>query len=129
MSSRPTACSSDVPPAERPGGLRHAGPERVEGRAGALESHDGPAANPDDVPSGRRSSRWSAHDSGFNIHAGVRVPAGNHIGRPSTSLRAGEQLCRYVTRPPFAMDRFSGCPTVASPTASVIRWVPARRTA
>jgi|LAHR01.1.fsa_nt_gb hypothetical protein len=71
-------------------------------RAGALESHDGPAATPDDVPSGGRSSRWSAHDGSFNIHAGVRVPAGDHVGR--------ERLCRYVTRPPFAMDRFTELP-------------------
>jgi len=71
-------------------------------RAGELESHDGPAAAPDDVPSGRRSTRWSAHDAGFDVHAGVVVPAGNHIGR--------EQLARYVTRPPFAMDRFTELP-------------------
>jgi len=71
-------------------------------RAGQLESHDGPAANPDDVPAGRRSSRWSAHDSGFNIHAGVRVPAGDPVGR--------ERLCRSVTRPPFAVGRFTELP-------------------
>ena len=71
-------------------------------RAGQLESHDGPATAPDDVPQGRRSSRWSAHDSGFNIHAGVRVPADDHVGR--------ERLCRYVTRPPFAIDRFTELP-------------------
>jgi hypothetical protein len=68
-------------------------------RAGQLEAQDGPAAEPDDMPSGRRSSRWSAQDSGWNIHAGVRVPAGDHVGR--------ERLCRYITRPPFAMDRFT----------------------
>ena len=68
-------------------------------RAGQLEAQDGPAAEPDDVPSGRRSSRWSAQDSGFNIHAGVRVPAGDHLGR--------ERLCRYITRPPFSMERFT----------------------
>jgi len=33
-------------------------------RAGELESHDGPTAEPDDVPSGRRSSRWSAQQDG-----------------------------------------------------------------
>jgi len=71
-------------------------------RAGELESHDGPATAPDDVPSGRRSSRWSAHDPGFNLHAGVRVPAGDPVGR--------ERLCRYVTRPPFAIDRFTELP-------------------
>jgi hypothetical protein len=68
-------------------------------RAGQLEAQDGPAAEPDDLPSGRSASRWSAQDSGFNIHAGVRVPAGDHVGR--------ERLCRYITRPPFAMDRFT----------------------
>ncbi len=39
---------------------------------------------------------------GFNIHAGVRVPADDHVGR--------ERLCRYVTRPPFAIDRFTELP-------------------
>jgi len=39
---------------------------------------------------------------GANIHAGVRVPAGDHVGR--------ERLCRYVTRPPFAVDRFTELP-------------------
>jgi hypothetical protein len=71
-------------------------------RAGQLEAQDGTTAEPDDVPSGRRSSRWSAHEQGFNVHAGVRVPAGDHVGR--------ERLCKYITRPPFAMDRFSELP-------------------
>jgi hypothetical protein len=71
-------------------------------RAGEFESHDGATAEPDDMPSGRRSNRWSAQDGGFNVHAGVRVPAGDHLGR--------ERLCKYITRPPFAMDRFSELP-------------------
>ena len=71
-------------------------------RAGELEAQDGATAQPDDVPFARRSGRWSAHEGGFNIHAGVRVPAGDHVGR--------ERLCKYITRPPFAMDRFSELP-------------------
>jgi len=39
---------------------------------------------------------------GANIDAGVRVPAGDHVGR--------ERLCRYITRPPFAIDRFTELP-------------------
>jgi hypothetical protein len=68
-------------------------------RAGRLEAQDGATAEPDDMPSGRRSSRWSAQDGGFNVHAGVRVAAGNHVGR--------ERLARYITRPPFSMERFT----------------------
>jgi hypothetical protein len=71
-------------------------------RAGEFEAHDGAKADPDDLPPGRRSSRWSAHDAGFDVHAGVCVPAGNHVGR--------EQLARYITRPAFAVERFSELP-------------------
>jgi hypothetical protein len=102
-------------------------------RAGQLEAHEGAAADPDDVPSGRRPSRWSAHEQGFNIHAGVRVAAGNDVGR--------ERICKYITRPagpsPAATGPPAGppwtaspsCPTAASPTRSAIPWARARPTA
>jgi hypothetical protein len=71
-------------------------------RAGEFEAHDGAKADPDDLPPGRRSKRWSAHEAGYDVHAGVCVAAGNHVGR--------EQLARYVTRPAFAMERFTELP-------------------
>ena len=72
-------------------------------RGAELESRDdATTASPDDLPPGRRSSRWSAHEAGFDVHAGVRVPAGDHVGR--------ERLARYITRPAFAMERFSELP-------------------
>jgi hypothetical protein len=81
-----------------PGALEACGTLALRGAE--LEScNDGVAAEPDDVPSGRRSRRWSAQEGGFNIHAGVRVPAGDDVGR--------ERLCRYITRPAFAVDRFT----------------------
>ncbi len=71
-------------------------------RAGDLEAHDGGNGRPDDVPPPRRSGRRSAHDAGFDVHAGVRVPAGDDVGR--------ERLARYATRPPFAAERFTELP-------------------
>ena len=68
-------------------------------RAGKFEAQDGATAQPDDVPFARRSGRWSAHEAGFDVHAGVRVAAANHVGR--------ERLAKYITRPPFAVERFT----------------------
>lgn len=39
---------------------------------------------------------------GFSLHAGVTVAKDDKVGR--------EQLCRYVTRPPFAEDQLRGLP-------------------
>jgi hypothetical protein len=68
-----------------PGALEACGTLALRGAE--LEScNEGAIAEPDDVPPSRRPSRWSVHDSGFNIHAGVRVPAGDHVGR--------ERICK-----------------------------------
>jgi hypothetical protein len=57
-------------------------------------------ADPDDLRFGARmESRWSATVDGFNVHAGVRVRAGEDEAR--------ERLCRYAARPAFALDRLS----------------------
>src|SRR4051812_34750180 len=42
---------------------------------------------------------WVAEVSGFNIHAGVTVRAGDREGL--------ERLCRYGARPPFSLERLS----------------------
>ena len=45
---------------------------------------------------------WVAEVSGFNIHAGVTVRAGDREGL--------ERLCRYGARPPFSLERLSLLP-------------------
>jgi len=39
---------------------------------------------------------------GFNLHADVRIEAGDDVGR--------ERLCRYAARPPVALDRLRRLP-------------------
>ena len=45
---------------------------------------------------------WVAEASGFNVHAGVTVHAGDREGL--------ERLCRYCARPPFRLERLSILP-------------------
>ncbi|XYI02181.1 transposase [Sorangium sp. So ce1128] len=48
------------------------------------------------------SSPWAAEVSGFNVHAGVTVRAGDREGL--------EKLCRYGARPPFRLERLALLP-------------------
>ncbi len=52
----------------------------------------------DDEQTGRQTRDRDAvtHDR-FNVHASVTMAAEDDLGR--------ERLCRYITRPPFALDR------------------------
>lgn len=50
----------------------------------------------------RSPSRWSVELDGFNLHAGVRIEAGDDAGR--------ERLCRYGARPSFALGRLVDWP-------------------
>jgi hypothetical protein len=45
---------------------------------------------------------WVAEASGFNVHAGIKVRAGDREGL--------ERLCRYCARPPFSLERLSLLP-------------------
>ncbi|WP_437944531.1 transposase [Sorangium sp. So ce281] len=47
-------------------------------------------------------SPWAAEVSGFNVHAGVTVRAGDREGF--------EKLCRYGARPPFSLERLALLP-------------------
>ncbi|HVH43164.1 MAG TPA: transposase [Labilithrix sp.] len=46
--------------------------------------------------------RFVAEHEGFNLHAGVRIAAGDDMGR--------ERLFRYGSRPAFALDRLRRLP-------------------
>ena len=42
-------------------------------------------------------SAFAVERDGFNLHAGVRIEAGDDLGR--------ERLCRYGARPPLSLER------------------------
>ena len=50
-----------------------------------------------DVPDPPPLGRWHARQHGFDLHAGIVVPAGNRARL--------ERLCRYALRPPVGQDR------------------------
>jgi hypothetical protein len=58
---------------------------------------------------------WVAEASGFNVHAGVTVRAGDREGL--------ERLCRYGARPPFSLERLS---MLADGRVAYLRCMPRR---
>jgi hypothetical protein len=75
-------------------GVRALGP-----RAGAPVRRWG---DPIDAPEPPPLGRWHARQHGFDLHAGVLVPAG--------ARDRLERLCRYALRPPLAQDRLQLMP-------------------
>ena len=65
-------------------------------RAGAPVRRLGTQAEEDETPA---LGRCHARQDGFDLHAGVLVPAGQR--------ERLERVCRYVLRPPVAQDRLS----------------------
>ncbi len=63
------------------------------------EEEEGAAAESDSAPP--RGADAFARD-GFNLHASVRIPAHDDLGR--------ERLCRYGARPPFSLERLRHLP-------------------
>jgi hypothetical protein len=61
----------------------------------AAEGHDNAASRKRSFP--RAKSRFVAECEGFNVHAAVRIPRGDDLGR--------ERLCRYGARPAMALGR------------------------
>ena len=55
-----------------------------------------------DVPDPPSLGRWHARQQGFDLHAGIVVPAG--------SRDRLERLCRYALRPPVGQDRLQLMP-------------------
>jgi len=55
-----------------------------------------------DVPDPPPIGRWHARQQGFDLHAGIAVPAG--------SRDRLERLCRYALRPPVGQDRLQVMP-------------------
>jgi hypothetical protein len=59
------------------------------------EEGDGSSSDADGVGAAR--SAFAVARDGFNLHAGVRIEAGDDLGR--------ERLCRYGARPPLSLER------------------------
>lgn len=51
---------------------------------------------------GAPRSAFAVERDGFNLHAGVRIEAGDDLGR--------ERLCRYRARPPLSLERLRRLP-------------------
>jgi hypothetical protein len=58
---------------------------------------------------GAPRSAFAVERDGFNLHAGVRIEAGDDLGR--------ERLCRYGARPPLSLERLRRLPGGGAPTA------------
>jgi hypothetical protein len=71
----------------------------------ATEAEDGLRTTADGEPP---RLRFAAEHEGFNLHAGVRIAAGDDVGR--------ERLCRYGARPRSRSIGSGDCLTGASPT-------------
>jgi hypothetical protein len=59
------------------------------------DAHDDPDERPD-------KPALAVERDGFNLHAGVRIEAGDDLGR--------ERLCRYGARPPLSLERLRRLP-------------------
>jgi hypothetical protein len=55
-----------------------------------------------DVDAPRAKAALAFERDGFNLHAGVRIEAGDDVGR--------ERLCRYGARPPLSLERLRRLP-------------------
>ena len=56
----------------------------------------------EDVDAPREKAALAFERDGFNLHAGVRIEAGDDVGR--------ERLCRYGARPPLSLARLRRLP-------------------
>jgi hypothetical protein len=96
------------PPEERPSELAETGAleacAAIAMQRGAFlklsaEHDDGARVGTEGEPPGLR---FAAAHEGFDLHAGVRIAAGDDLGR--------ERLCRYGARPALALDRLRRLP-------------------
>jgi hypothetical protein len=68
----------------------------------ATLSNDDDKSKDDDREARPEGLVGAVERDGFNVHAGVRIEAGDHLGR--------ERLARYGARPPLSLDRLRRLP-------------------
>jgi hypothetical protein len=72
------------------------------GDVATLQRADAPDAADEDHERQPDKTEVAVEQEGFNLHAGVRIEAGDDMGR--------ERLCRYAARPPLSLGRLRRLP-------------------
>lgn len=72
------------------------------GNVATLPRSDAPDAADDDHEQQPDKTEVAVEQDGFDLHAGVRIAAGDDMGR--------ERLCRYAARPPISLERLRRLP-------------------
>jgi hypothetical protein len=72
------------------------------GHVATLPRADAPDATHEDHERQPDKTEVAVDQEGFNLHAGVRIEAGDDVGR--------ERLCRYAARPPLSLERLRRLP-------------------
>jgi hypothetical protein len=72
------------------------------GNVATLPRADAPDAADEDHERQPDKTEVAVEQDGFNLHAGVRIDAGDDMGR--------ERLCRYAARPPISLERLRRLP-------------------
>jgi len=72
------------------------------GNVAMLQRADTPDAADEDHEQRPDKTGVAVEQDGFNLHAGVRIEAGDDMGR--------ERLCRYAARPPLSLERLRRLP-------------------
>lgn len=72
------------------------------GNVATLARADVPDAADEDHERQPHKTEVAVEQEGFNLHAGVRIEAGDDMGR--------ERLCRYAARPPLSLERLRRLP-------------------
>jgi hypothetical protein len=72
------------------------------GNVATLPRANAPDAADEDHERQPDKTEVAVEQEGFNLHAGVRIEAGDDRGR--------ERLCRYATRPPLSLERLRRLP-------------------
>jgi hypothetical protein len=72
------------------------------GQVAVLPNAEAPEDDPPQTPDTPDTPAVAVERDGFNLHAGVRIEAGDDIGR--------ERLCRYGARPPLSLERLRRLP-------------------
>jgi hypothetical protein len=72
------------------------------GNVATLKRADAPDAADEDHERRPDKTEVAVEQDGFNLHAGVRIEAGDDMGR--------ERLCRYAARQPLSLERLRRLP-------------------
>jgi len=101
LDERPLEDRSNEPPAQTAIGAC-ASIAMGRGQMATLPNEDEPEHDHESLPDKPTKALAAVDRDGFNLHAGVRIEAGDDAGR--------ENLCRYAGRPALSLERLRGLP-------------------